>query len=944
MRPRQREALKTSMALMRRLLMDAQAKFRKMVEDNKQLATHIDGDIQTAHEEMNLLRAELADTNRRIDEMSTSVCQPQPPQSSSSVNVNHRVNSANQNDQPSDVMATNIGLSTDKCQSCRRHSCENQVQENLVTELKKENDRLGQHNRSLQREVEELRSVKERMVNDENEFRPTIIKLESELQQAKDALNALKADRKRLKAEKFDLLNQMKQLYGTLEDKEKELRDFIRTYEHKVQETNPGLPQKATSSELVNGDQENRWSTDLNADDTIVNRLRQKESQILLLQEELAETRRQLSQIGYCSDRDSPTGGVNGYHSPTQATTPVGYAHNGRDSVLGEAVYAPKGQVLTDEQSSIYSNTVGGSPSLLNVYPVGLSRSAEELSHMLSNLDLKKPKVEVGVGTYRRSNTKGTWGSISKVFSRNKSRRSMDQGLVTSVEKRTSWSPHNSLCASPLTEETYTEKIRLLEEAQTMHAECWKAATVLAWLEVTMGMPQYGPLCADNIKSGKVLLELNDAELEAGLGITNPMHRRKLRLAIEELRDPQTCKYPKICELNHLWVCNEWLPALGLSQYVDTFALHLVDARMLDNLTKKDLEKYLGVTRKFHQVSINHGIQLLRMVGYDRHILTDRRSMCEQVDGDPLVWTNHRFIHWARGIDLAEYADNLRDSGVHGALVVLEPSFMADTMATALGIPQSKNIIRRHLTTELESLVHPARVLLEQEYFGSRQLTKKEKHLMGSLGRSFSHSYTGGLGPSKGPLHDGRRSSLRGSLTRVLGLKVKQDLQQNSLSSASAIYGSGSLPPASPLAMQAGSTQSPHHSIYGSTSPYSRSNLSSQYQQQHYGYVSSNIGHNLRATSPLPRPTSSSSSTSSSATMPSSSATAPLQQHQLPSTASGSSGGSAVNVTPGISSSVTSGVTSTRSTPTPTAMAAHVDTHRRVKSSGDIEAITVTSV
>lgn len=34
-----------------------------------------------------------------------------------------------------------------------------------------------------------------------------------------------------MKAEKFDLLNQMKQLYATLEDKEKELRDFIRNYE-----------------------------------------------------------------------------------------------------------------------------------------------------------------------------------------------------------------------------------------------------------------------------------------------------------------------------------------------------------------------------------------------------------------------------------------------------------------------------------------------------------------------------------------------------------------------------------------------------------------------------------------------------------------------------------------------------------------------------------------
>lgn len=42
---------------------------------------------------------------------------------------------------------------------------------------------------------------------------------------------ALKADRKRLKTEKFDVLNQMKQLYATLEDKEKELREFIRAYE-----------------------------------------------------------------------------------------------------------------------------------------------------------------------------------------------------------------------------------------------------------------------------------------------------------------------------------------------------------------------------------------------------------------------------------------------------------------------------------------------------------------------------------------------------------------------------------------------------------------------------------------------------------------------------------------------------------------------------------------
>lgn len=64
-------------------------------------------------------------------------------------------------------------------------------------------------------------------INEEARF----VALEMELQRARENVQSLKADRKRLRAEKFDLLNQMKALYGTLEDKERELRDFIRNYE-----------------------------------------------------------------------------------------------------------------------------------------------------------------------------------------------------------------------------------------------------------------------------------------------------------------------------------------------------------------------------------------------------------------------------------------------------------------------------------------------------------------------------------------------------------------------------------------------------------------------------------------------------------------------------------------------------------------------------------------
>lgn len=53
---------------------------------------------------------------------------------------------------------------------------------------------------------------------------------------------------------------------------------------------------------------------------------------------------------------------------------------------------------------------------------------------------------------------------------------------------------------------------------------------------------------------------------------------------------------------------------------------------------------------------------------------------------------------------------NLRNSGVHGAAIVLEPSFGAEAMATALGIHSSKAMVRKHLADELNNLITPARL------------------------------------------------------------------------------------------------------------------------------------------------------------------------------------------------------------------------------------------
>uniref|UniRef100_A0A3B4TAL5 SAM domain-containing protein n=1 Tax=Seriola dumerili TaxID=41447 RepID=A0A3B4TAL5_SERDU len=62
-----------------------------------------------------------------------------------------------------------------------------------------------------------------------------------------------------------------------------------------------------------------------------------------------------------------------------------------------------------------------------------------------------------------------------------------------------------------------------------------------------------------------------------------------------------------------------------------------------------------------------------------------------------------------------EFAESLLNSGVHGAVMVLDPTFNTDTMATALGIPSSKQMVRRHLVEEMKTLIGTARTDAKQD-------------------------------------------------------------------------------------------------------------------------------------------------------------------------------------------------------------------------------------
>ncbi|XP_019743472.1 kazrin-A [Hippocampus comes] len=609
----------------------------------------------------------------------------------------------------------------------------------------------------LSKDLEESQGGCSADVLSATELRVQVAQKEQELDRAKEALQAMKSDRKRLKAEKADLVNQMQQLYSTLESREEQLRDFIRNYDQHRKESEDAVKALAKEKDMLEREKwDLRRQTKEATEHTgmLRTQLDLKENRIKELEAELAmisncvNQRMEFRVFERLGDRDfSPrVMAVRWTPPPCSALTcrsqQTLYVHT--DHPTDRQVAAVRVSPCHSRQPSFISDASAvegdrsSTPSDIN----SPRHRTHSLCNSLEDLEVakcKKKKEKMGLG------------SLSRVFARGKQRKSLDPGLFDDLDSVASATRLSlSLPDGP---EEQLDRLQQVELARSTPMSQWRAGTVQAWLEVVMAMPMYIRTCSENVKSGKVLLGLTDEDLELGLGVTSLMHRRKLRLAIEDYREAEDGRgLSKAADMDHHWVAKAWLSDVGLPQYSQAFHTHLVDGRMLHSLTLRDLERHLNISKNLHQVSLLLGIELLHLLNFDKDALQARRVQCEHQNTDPLVWTSHRVIKWLKDIDLKEFADGVVSSGIHGAVMVLDPNFSSDALATAMGIPSGKHIVRRHLEEELTNLICLARADAKQDF---------ERSVLGTPPTPLRQN-----SPSRSPGSAGRHTDDEGSLRR----------------------------------------------------------------------------------------------------------------------------------------------------------------------------------
>ncbi|XP_037628355.1 kazrin-A isoform X3 [Sebastes umbrosus] len=463
--PTDKEPLQKSMTLMRHLLVDAQAKILKMMDDNKQLAQRIDGAIQSASQEVTNLRSELSATSRRLAELgatdSASVLE--------TLQHNHNDPSSHPRQKPP---ATDLCYKTEISSLMDFNSPDASLDKVLlreeVAQLQEEVHLLRQMKDMLSKDLEETQGGCSADVLSATELRVQLAQKEQELNRAKEALQAMKSDRKRLKAEKADLVNQMQQLYATLESREEQLRDFIRNYEQHRKESEEAVKALAKEKDLL---EREKWDLRRQTKEAtehagmLRSQLDLKENRIKELEAELAMMSNSVNQrmefrvFERVADRDYSPRVMAAKQSLSTLTKDVPKRHslampteavvNGNNQEWVMQADLPLTAAIRQSQQTLYVHT--GHPTDRQVAAVRVSpchsrqpsiisdASAQEGDRSSTPSDINSPRhrthslcnslEDLEEAKRKKKKEKMGLGSLSRVFARGKQRKSLDPGL-----------------------------------------------------------------------------------------------------------------------------------------------------------------------------------------------------------------------------------------------------------------------------------------------------------------------------------------------------------------------------------------------------------------------------------------------------------------------------------------------------------------------------------
>uniref|UniRef100_A0A7N8WUF6 Kazrin, periplakin interacting protein n=1 Tax=Mastacembelus armatus TaxID=205130 RepID=A0A7N8WUF6_9TELE len=420
-----------------------------MMDDNKQLAQRIDGAIQSASQEVTNLRSELSATSRRLAELGatdSSSSTPETLQHNHNDHHHHHFQTYNPSPHPRQKpLATDLCYKTDISTLMDFNSPDTCLDKVLlrkeVAQLQEEVHLLRQMKDMLSKDLEETQGGCSADVLSATELRVQLAQKEQELDRAKEALQAMKSDRKRLKAEKADLVNQMQQLYATLESREEQLRDFIRNYEQHRKESEDAVKALAKEKDLLEREKwDLRRQTKEATEHTGILRsqLDLKENRIKELEAELAMAKQSLATL----TKDVPK-----RHSlamPTEAVV------NGNNQEWVMQADLPLTAAIRQSQQTLYVHT-GAHPTDRQVAAVRVSpchsrqpsiisdASAVEGDRSSTPSDINSPRhrthslcnslEDLEEAKRKKKKEKMGLGSLSRVFARGKQRKSLDPGL-----------------------------------------------------------------------------------------------------------------------------------------------------------------------------------------------------------------------------------------------------------------------------------------------------------------------------------------------------------------------------------------------------------------------------------------------------------------------------------------------------------------------------------